>query len=64
MSWQPIKSAPKDGTWILVYYKDELHESQSHTCVMRFLKRDWVSDEGMLQARPDFWQPLPPPPAE
>jgi hypothetical protein len=57
--WQPIETAPKDGTSILGYYLNEM-------AVIRWQK-GW-NEWHYAQPRgsnwwPTHWMPLPPPPA-
>ena len=64
--WQPIETAPKDGTWILL-----LHENHSTPTVGRWIDTPtvgrwidggWFSDDG-LKWPSTHWMPLPPPPS-
>jgi hypothetical protein len=61
MEWQPIETAPKDGTWILVYpaYSDTV-------AMVRWEgKRPprWQMLTGIsIPCAPTRWMPLPPPP--
>lgn len=74
MEWQPIETAPKDGTRVLIW-------SMIHTAGKavgarwnddRYAKKPrpyWQTDtiriDGVDQCRaypPEFWVPLPPPP--
>lgn len=64
--WQPIESAPKDGTFVLVCEKDN-----SAIYEARFMWDDWYpsmqsdSDEyGPMKGYPAHWMPLPEPPQE
>ena len=66
MKWQPIETAPKDGTTVLVYegyYKsgDLIHTAQ-------YSARQWVVLDGMegdfMLEDPTHWMPLPEPPPE
>lgn len=61
--WQPIETAPKDGTAILVY------AGQFCYCVEWVEEFDWWAVEdnklGPFRLRgqaPTHWMPLPPPP--
>lgn len=60
MSWQPIETAPKDGSRVLLWSK---HWSASHTG--QFYGNWWSSfyEIGPFHSPPTHWQPLPTPPA-
>ena len=69
--WQTIESAPKDGTWILLFVTEPAGsdyaiatgepEGWSHIDVGR-----WHDDVGEFErvhaGEPTHWMPLPPPP--
>lgn len=56
--WQPIETAPKDGTDILVY-----HPERAEQFVCYFLGGLWMfSVDDALATNPTHWQPLPTPP--
>lgn len=62
MEWQPIKTAPRDGTVLLGWDGSNLA-----TCYYFFDLNAWYlevtgayADDGFWQ--PTHWQPLPPPP--
>lgn len=69
MDWQPIETAPKDGTLILTFYP-ELHGQERYS--LRYWSRgDWgnIKEAWSDQWRqikpsndPTFWAPLPSPP--
>ena len=67
MNWQPISSAPKDGTRILV----AVHNGSWQIRTARYSSRmgtEWVVawDGSYATARcmqPEYWMPLPPPPS-
>lgn len=68
MKWQPIETAPKDGTWILVTGWDGgLPNPKRYYCTCRFDK-DWGSflESSDYVACDDFthWMPLPDSPEE
>jgi hypothetical protein len=76
MEWQPIETAPKDGTRILLYrpsYFDWARVIGGNWCDEKIAKKPrpyWTHDRecliGVLEARqhqPTHWMPLPPPPA-
>jgi len=55
--WQPIETAPKDGTRVLLGF-------MGGTVLSGSWRHGWAAD-GSLQndLRPTHWQPLPNPPA-
>lgn len=68
MNWQPIKTAPKDGTRVLLWC-----DETPRIVVSEWAKFDewqgWVfSDEALADIQPEgpscptHWMPLPPPP--
>lgn len=57
MTWQPIGTAPKDGTDVLVWDFDAY--AIASWCVSRGV---WVRADGE-DAYPTHWAPLPEPPA-
>jgi len=66
MNWQPIKTAPKDGTLILTYSKDYRAEySVSYWCRG---DEEWQTDfrqkGAYQQVDAEYWMPLPEPPPE
>ena len=71
--WQPIKTAPKDGTTVLTYqgaYKEgdltltaHYDSSPYSTTEGKWLVTDGVEDDYMLPG-PTHWMPLPGPPEE
>ena len=63
--WQPIETAPKDGTWVLAYDADEYGETTetAHWVRNGMFGGAWeISDE--MQIKPTLWMPLPAPPAK
>jgi hypothetical protein len=68
MNWQPINTAPKDGTSVLLYQPKGRYY---HECMMvAAWSTSWMPDgiggyewENELQA-PTHWMPLPLPPTE
>lgn len=61
MEWQPIETAPKDGTEILV------HTRYGNFYVVGYddvFSAPWRvrNDEGLTETAPTHWMPLPPPP--
>ena len=60
--WQPIETAPKDGTWILVYTPENEEFKGGHS-VATWAMNTWIYD-GMCPEEwpPTHWMPLPQPP--
>ena len=58
--WQPIESAPRDGTAFLGFEAD----GEWLMGVMIYSGQTFVreGDLGGYVTWPDYWQPLPPPP--
>lgn len=62
--WLPIETAPKDGTWVLLYHK------YARISDWYFDGVTWTNDH--IEWRPDdhrstnptHWQPLPAPPED
>jgi len=55
--WQPIETAPKDGTPVLMIEDGRQFVAQWSTCC------GWCNGEdGILM--PDYWMPLPNPPTK
>jgi hypothetical protein len=66
--WQPIKTAPKDGTKVLLIFGNEVDDEPSAALAM------WDANDGWLDSfsgrsvtdgfftDPTHWMPLPPPP--
>lgn len=69
MSWQPIESAPRDGTKILgwrdgecaVVYWATYVDGYGSTCV--YWRMNEHNDPTGDEWKPDLWQPLPTPPS-
>ncbi len=55
--WQPIETAPKDGTEILTW------DGNEHQILWWLDAVGWVGDDDFLDKLPTYWQPLPEPPA-
>lgn len=66
--WQPIETAPKDGTDIFLWIPDgrEIPLPGRWEPLIRSRKVKWILDDGMfLEDRyplPTHWMPLPDPP--
>lgn len=61
MDWQPIETAPKDGTWILTWTQG-IHHDCSPYLVLRWNKGEWCYEAGHDWYDPTHWTPLPPEP--
>ena len=60
MSWQPIETAPKDGTEVLLC--EPLSGGYHFIVVGAFWRQlDWITGGGR-QVDPTHWMPLPAPP--
>lgn len=78
MEWQPISTAPKDGTWIWCYGEaadegghivDRNQFSAQYTNYLNGRTTDhfcwqfaWYDGGYYGRCEPTHWQPLPPPP--
>lgn len=65
--WQPIETAPKDGTWVLIHiYRNDI--SAAHQAGVSYSTNDekeWRGRAGLrFTCEPTHWQPLPDPPRE
>ncbi len=65
-TWQPIDTAPKDGTWVLLTGG---HAAEpTGPCVVGFWDRDdwayahWDGSWYSIYEAPTHWMPLPEPP--
>lgn len=59
VGWQPIETAPKDGTRVLLV----INHGEWGDAVWTGLWADgWMVSYGKAQANPTHWMPLPPPP--
>jgi hypothetical protein len=56
--WQPIETAPKDGTAVIVYCPAK----GVHVGNRRSDRVGWYSVRGAYLCKPTHWMPLPPPP--
>lgn len=61
--WQPIETAPKDGTWVLCWNKWDGIIVLRHTSRSRAGRYSWRGDTGFWYV-PTHWMPLPEPPEE
>ena len=69
--WQPIETAPRDGTNIVVHAPRRGNGTKRRSrngCVMNVAHFEegwgWLSTPGDYQAQATHWMPLPPPPSE
>lgn len=70
--WQPIETAPKDGTHILLYVPADSADHAPEAMVTGFwyaLYSEWdlvmawgYEAESQVYGEPSHWTPLPPPP--
>ena len=69
MDWQPIETAPKDGTHILAYQHTNDPDDEHVIYVVLYRKVlgewEWIEARGEEYAcfEPTHWMPLPNPPA-
>lgn len=70
MTWQPISTAPKDGTWIIVYLAS-WRIPPSKMSIVHWLTmkegegwHDVEEDEGPILSPVTHWIALPEPPTE
>jgi len=68
--WQPIDTAPKDGTSVLLYgiWSGEVHGSANEYSILQasFSFKNWLVEGGEYYCayviNPTHWMPLPAPP--
>lgn len=60
MNWQPISTAPKDGTLILTC--DAYHSMA--VLYWRHQLKHWDNCFDLEDCEPTHWMPLPPPPVD
>lgn len=59
MKWEPIETAPKDGSEILLFFTTHF----SKICVGHYAIGNWIESQGWSIAdKPTHWMPLPEPP--
>lgn len=58
MEWQPIESAPNDGTLI------QIRQGEWYPTHAYWKNGDWCHIEYQHTNKPTHWQPLPDPPAK
>lgn len=65
-NWQPIETAPKDGTRILIY--DPTHYRDPIITIAEYRCGGWLGEDGGVydccssEYEPTHWMPLPLPP--
>lgn len=59
MEWQPIETAPKDGTRVVGYGRNIFGD---YVWACRYLRGYWALDGNDLSVNPIMWMPLPEPP--
>jgi hypothetical protein len=70
MEWQPIESAPRDETWLLLYWGDEQPwQVEANGMALGFWSiegADWFDSEAASNPllAPTHWMPLPAPPPQ
>lgn len=64
MKWQPIETAPRDGTAVLGYFGLTAGDEPPDMAVTRYDGKHWVSTEIPCEPfdKPTHWMPLPEPP--
>lgn len=57
--WQPIETAPKDGTEVLAW-------DGSYLWIVEYMTGTWLTprDEGWMRLHVTHWMPLPEPPRQ
>lgn len=55
MDWQPIATAPKDGTLVLVY-------EERNGIMLGYYRTEWREATEAMTIQPTHWQALPEPP--
>jgi hypothetical protein len=62
-AWQPMETAPKDGTYFLAGFHDDFPDRKVWAAMCQWECGSFHVQE-MYPIQPDFWMPLPPPPTE
>lgn len=65
MNWQPIKTAPRDGTPVLLWLDDRLIEARWNE-IAETWKARWaeIDDYGLTVDGATAWMPVPDPPSQ
>ena len=56
--WNPIETAPKDGTWLLIYESIGVNTKWSACDIAHWSDDQWANG-GDYPVRPTHWMPLP-----
>lgn len=64
--WQPIETAPRDGTYILAWFSIHEHQVVAFYTYTQLGKGRWETKDGWsdFDSEPTHWMPLPEPPKE
>jgi hypothetical protein len=63
--WQPIGTAPKDGTVIFGFWEYDTAELHNKYSMLMWMDSAWVDPNGIYEyTAPSSWMPLPQPPKE
>jgi hypothetical protein len=60
--WQPIETAPKDGTRVLLYIDEDEGPCIGKWDIDFWQKPNWCMEAGDYWSGATHWQPLPAPP--
>ena len=60
--WQPIETAPKDGTKILLWATPHQMLVAKNRPIVGHFDRGWWSDFNAVISHATYWMPLPEPP--
>lgn len=66
LAWQPIETAPKDGTVVLIWCAEGIKTAWWEACYVWVAPGAWVSDHNRSDTEehePTHWMRLPEPPA-
>ncbi len=55
--WQPIESAPKDGTWVLIWEEWNPERKHRNWTISRFIRGKWSNSQAYQG--PSHWMPMP-----
>ena len=57
--WQPIKTAPRDGTRLLAYFTEGFSSDRHSVISWHEFQGEWVTWPGLITVKPTYWMPLP-----